>query len=483
MKESHIASPHTATGLTLAVIWAYVSVVFLAGESGLPIDFGLGAWLLSIIVVLFAGKLLATWLAGRKFLSDDQISNATLLGGMSIICLLILDVAYTIYLNSTISDPDPMKSRVFDRTVWVSELYPKVYYPTERNFALHKPGVMVSGELYGNFYSEPMRHSPTLVDSVLEKHPITIQINELGFRESSDLEEAEIFTLGDSFTFGWGVNADQSWPGLLERQLNEPVYNLAIHDASPKQELELLRYMLQEHDDKMRIRRLLWMIYEGNDLEDDYSETVQRHDTAAPVSLVKGTLIEAIEQLMWTIKRQSVIDKLRHGRIRWKTSSPAAEASPYLVDDVPLVYPYFVSQQLGARLFYQTYVDLAGESADYVNNHWNRAALEQVFEDMKSLAAQHDFKVTVVIAPGASRLHGPYFDNFPEISSKPHFIDFVANLTDRAGFDVVNLYTLMAPLANTELFFFRDDDHFSHRGNELAAQLIHQEVFAEPGQE
>jgi lysophospholipase L1-like esterase len=338
----------------------------------------------------------------------------------------------------------------------------------------------VSGSPFGNFYSEPMRNSPTLTGSVLEKFEVTIRINELGFRESSDIDSTEIFTLGDSFTFGWGVNEQESWPGLLETRLNRPIYNLGIHDASPRQELELLSHVLRQHGGTLRVRKLLWMIYEGNDLEDDYTEEVQRHDASVKVPLTRGTLIDAMERLMWTIKRQSVIHKLRRGQITWKTSKDNDASNPYNVDGVSLVYPLYYSGQLGPRLFSSTYVDLAGESAGYVENHWNRAALESVFRDMKSLADQHDFEVAVILAPTASRLHGPYFDNFPEISERPYFLDFIRELSESAGFSTVDLYELMRPHAGRELLYFRDDDHFNHRGNALAAELIEQNLFATP---
>ncbi len=466
-------------GLTLALIWAYISAVFLVGEPGSPLNIGLWLWLLFFLVAMIIGNVLAAFTVSRGILSERKLSNLSLFGGIMFVCLIFLDVAYSMYINSTTSSFDIMKSRVFDENVWVSELYPKVYYPTERNFALHKPNVTVSGSPFGNFYSEPMRNSPTLTGSVLEKYPIEIRINELGFRESSDIGDAGIFALGDSFTFGWGVNETESWPGLLENQLGIPVYNLGIHDASPRQELELLTHVLRERGKSMRIRKLLWMIYEGNDFEDDYTEKVRRHVAATKVPLTKGTLIDTMERLMWTIKRQSVIHKLRRGQITWKTAIGGSAYNPYLIDDVSLVYPLYHSPQLGSRLFSRTYVDLAGEPASYVENHWNRAALEAVFNEMKSLADRHDFDVAVIIAPSASRLHGPFFENFPEISATPHFIDFVAELSDAAGFNTVNLYKLMKPYAPTELLYFRDDDHFNHRGHIVSAGFIQQEVFAD----
>jgi len=464
-------------GLALASIWAYFSAVFLVGEPSLPFAIGLWLWLLSIVVFLLIGNLLSAWVVRSKVLPAAQLVNFSLFGVMLIVCLGVLDITYSMYINSMASGVDSTRSRLFDENVWAGELYPKIYYPTERNFAVHKPNVTVSGNLFGNFYSESMLDSPTLVSSVLKKYPITIRINELGFRDSNKIDDVEIFSLGDSFTFGWGVNASESWSGLLESGIGRPIYNLGIHDASPKQELELLKYLLEQQGANIRIRRLLWMIYEGNDLEDDYSEVVQRHDTPATVSLTKGTLIEAMERLLRTIKRQSVIHRLRQGAVKWKTQTDDESVDPYSVDGVSLVYPLYYSEQLGPRLFSGWYTDLAGESASYVENHWNRAALEAVFRDMKSLAIEYDFEVAVIMAPSASRLHGPYFESFPEISGRPHFLDFVSDLADSANFETVNLYELLQPHAGTELLYFRDDDHFNHRGNALAAELIQQELF------
>src|SRR5690606_24263547 len=83
----------------------------------------------------------------------------------------------------------------------------------------------------------------TLVDRVLESRTITIDINDRGFRESSSMAEASIFALGDSFTFGWGVDAASAWPRILESITGQTIYNLGIHDSSPKQELELLDFV------------------------------------------------------------------------------------------------------------------------------------------------------------------------------------------------------------------------------------------------
>jgi len=60
----------------------------------------------------------------------------------------------------------------------------------------------------------------------------TASINALGFRDRefglSKSADYRILTLGDSFTFGWGVALDQSWPKVLEQNLQAGGFNVEI---------------------------------------------------------------------------------------------------------------------------------------------------------------------------------------------------------------------------------------------------------------
>jgi lysophospholipase L1-like esterase len=49
----------------------------------------------------------------------------------------------------------------------------------------------------------------------------TARINQLGFRGSlpTSPERFRVLTLGDSFTYGWGVNDAAAWPALLDKKL------------------------------------------------------------------------------------------------------------------------------------------------------------------------------------------------------------------------------------------------------------------------
>lgn len=57
---------------------------------------------------------------------------------------------------------------------------------------------------------------------------ITVKTNALGFRGkdyslTKPQNTVRILTVGDSFTYGWGVNNDDTWPAILEKELNKSI--------------------------------------------------------------------------------------------------------------------------------------------------------------------------------------------------------------------------------------------------------------------
>lgn len=58
---------------------------------------------------------------------------------------------------------------------------------------------------------------------------IRIRLNDAGLRNDESVVAANgrIWAVGDSFTFGWGVAADEMYSAVLGRVLGQPVYNVA----------------------------------------------------------------------------------------------------------------------------------------------------------------------------------------------------------------------------------------------------------------
>jgi hypothetical protein len=184
-------------------------------------------------------------------------------------------------------------------------------------------------------------------------------------------------------------------------------------------------------------------------------------------------MIASLNFIPSMIREQSVINGLRTGQIIFKwPSRTAEEGDPYMVDGVRLIYPLYRSAQYGYALFYPQYIEAANKPESYVLDHPNRPLLDQTFKDMAGLSQKYGFKVTVVIAPSAPRLYASYFENFPPISERPYFINYVENLSKDLGFNVINLYPQMQSYAAKEYLYWRDDSHWNERGHEVVAEII-----------
>ncbi len=241
----------------------------------------------------------------------------------------------------------------------------------------------------------------------------------------------------------------------MQKQIGCPVYNLGVHDASPKQEFELLAYLLEGHPDAIRIERLIWTIYEGNDLEDSYAEASPQKTGALARWLPHDTVVGPLAALPDRLKDGAVLTRLLHGQIRFGLQALAGPEGHDEVDGVTLAHPLYRSSKFGPKLFYRPYLERLNAPASYVMGHPNRPALDRVFGDMRELAARHGFQVTVVLAPTDGRLQGRFFDDFPPAVEPPHFLDYVAGLARRMGFATVDLYRLEQPYAGERLLYSR----------------------------
>jgi hypothetical protein len=469
----------TLLGTTVTAVfgWTYVALVFLLGRSMGPIYVGPDVIALSMFVVAAAFYLFFRSMIARG--AGGTVLRASVAVFFTVGSLFVADVFYSLYLNSRALDkPVLRESRLHDPAVVVGELVPPFYFPTDANFRLHKPGVSVHGAHYGEYYSPELRASPTLA-ALFEPHALTITIDGHGLRNTIPIGQADIFALGDSFTIGWALDVRDSWVGRLEAELGQSIYNLGIAGASPKQELELLKYMFRVNGDSIHVARLLWMIYEGNDLVDSYADRTPS-PSAEPQTwgtLVEGTILQDVAKLPWLVKRQAIIDKILRGDITERDVPLQADDDHYVVDGVPSWFGLYDSDALGPRLFSPKLIERAGESASAILDHPNRPRLDEVFEEMARLADEHSFTVDVIIVPTAVRLHGPYYDDLPPISDEPYFIDYVVAQSEKMGFRTLDLLPLFRPYAGRELLYLRGDEHWNLRGNVVAAEAIRRELF------
>jgi hypothetical protein len=430
------------------------------------------------------------WLVFRSPSATGRAQDLALLSVVCLASLLATDVAFTAYSNF---DPafrlDQIKmfgDRSLDRFLWDGELQPDIYFPNGENFWVHKPGQRRIGYTYGEHYYRALLDHALLRDSVLDFHFVEYHIDQYGFRNSiSGPENVKTIVLGDSFCYGYQTTQQSVFSQILASRIGEPVYNMGISGTSPLQQLLLFEYFLKTYPDQFRPKKLLWMIFEGNDLE----ETYQRERPGAShgrgfTEIFDHTAVGLIAAGPSLLRGQSVLRLLTGGQLQLNlTAGKASRVNHYRLDGETIAHPLYQSERFGYRLFRQAYVDRAAQPRSYVLNHPNFRSLQETVSDMAGLAHARGFDVTIVTVPSDARLYRHAFEDLPTQPEEPFFRLELQRMARSAGFSFIDLENLLTPFANNELLYRRDDTHWNERGHYLVAQVLAKNVFGVPASE
>jgi hypothetical protein len=101
----------------------------------------------------------------------------------------------------------------------------------------------------------------------------SITTNSGGFRDDENsLRNYKIICAGDSYTLGWGVHQDESYPNQLERLINLPVLNTGMSSYGTAREIETIR--------RLDTSKIQWVVlqYCYNDFDENLA-FVQNHDS------------------------------------------------------------------------------------------------------------------------------------------------------------------------------------------------------------
>ncbi len=105
-----------------------------------------------------------------------------------------------------------------------------------------------------------------------------------GFRNTAVPSEAFVVAMGDSQTYGTGVDRAENWPHQLQSLTGRSVYGISCGGWGPTQSLLLVDRALA-----LRPRLVVEAFYAGNDLFDSFEKALnvrrkRRKDPARPVS-------------------------------------------------------------------------------------------------------------------------------------------------------------------------------------------------------
>ncbi len=136
---------------------------------------------------------------------------------------------------------------------------------------------------------------------------VSVRTNSSGFRDDQEFRREKppgtyrILGLGDSFTFGWGVEGNQTYLSVVGRQLeqqfgrNVEVFNLGVWNYGTLQELKVFHQFENYQPDLIILEfyaRNAFVYEYGNDLIDNYyfdlwSRSAQTQEMSLPLPVVR----------------------------------------------------------------------------------------------------------------------------------------------------------------------------------------------------
>ncbi len=282
---------------------------------------------------------------------------------------------------------------------------------------------------------------------------------EVGFRDAGPITPTYAAAVGDSFTWGTYVEAEQTWPEQLQAEMGQPVVNLGVLGYGPIQyQLVTEKYALP-----LKPQVVLWGLFSGNDFVNstEYVEWVQsgrqdsglkQPETGLADFLARNVRLYELTKFFW------------HAGIYYQRLT-----SPEVVD-IPApggpdwsFYPDILERQADSR-------------QPRVAEGWQltRQALLSARREVQAAGAQ----LVVVIIPPKELI---YWDTLREHVGNPAAYDLAEPIRALTGFCQARQFLcldLTPPFLDYtrtgQELYFRQDAHLNSTGYYVTAHLIAQ---------
>lgn len=280
----------------------------------------------------------------------------------------------------------------------------------------------------------------------------------IGFRDDGINDASPIIALGDSFTWGDGIDNDKIWVERLEVESGRDVVNLGMSGYGSQQILRLL----QTYGLPLKPRLILWGFF-PNDFNDS-GHFAWREETGR---LAK----QAPEPKPWT----ETLDR----ELRIYSVAYTWLVSPFEEPDDNEEYErlYYTDNTLNLSFVLRSYW---GKRLDPTDKYTGPGLVytQQALAEAQTAANQLNAELVVLLFPSKEQVYWPIVstlvDNAADFKVNwPH--DEVKAWCQANGVRFLDLTPAFAKhAAQGEQLYYRFDAHWNEAGHELAAQTIRQ---------
>ncbi len=312
---------------------------------------------------------------------------------------------------------------------------------------IHPPHSHFSGSFQGGNITTGFR-IPT---ADMTTYQWDVRYDEHGFRNDVDLKAADIVVIGDSFVESLTTPTPELTTSRLAELQHKVVANLGQYGYGPLEELAVLRrFGLPLHP-----RTVIWMFFEGNDLND-----VLRYRKAS----VRGRTPQRFWSSFW--ERSFTINALAQIRKQYRQlSRPFGKKRSGTIGEP--------NAQQRTIYFVYSAPPLSSEQLDAFNQTLDTIATAH------QLCANHASRLIFVFIPAKFRVFRDLC-KFPEASEcRKWSLNDLPNRMSKAiravSADIRYLdltRDFIGSVRRGELPYYADDDHWSPEGHKVAAEAI-----------
>ncbi len=327
-------------------------------------------------------------------------------------------------------------------------------FPIPNRFVMQK-------QLEDLWESDPelLLHLKPNTDQWITGHPefrFEVITNAEGLRDETFTTDQTIATVGDSFTFGFGVSAEEAWPSQLESLSQVPVANLGWAGwNSYVYPVSIQRYAIPVH-----ARLWLWAFFVNDLPESAGAEAfITSGQTDFKTWSQQGNIPNPTSKFPFNLRSIQLLAALFSPDLFLLPNSGDA-----LFDDGSLNFRY-------GRYAWQ----MSDPTRPEVQRGWE--ILEEKLYETRQLAAENDAQLVVIFIPSREHVYWPFVQELMADVNIKQLDDVDTRLKLFCDENNIGYLSLLPGLRATgltgQMLYFPNDGHLNADGHALAASLTY----------
>ncbi|MCH8003561.1 MAG: SGNH/GDSL hydrolase family protein [Nanoarchaeota archaeon] len=291
------------------------------------------------------------------------------------------------------------------------------------------------------------RMTPNFIGKMVGEYDIDIRTNSNGLRDYEHEQTSDnfrILALGDSFAFGQGVDINDTFLSIIEKQLDVEIIKAGVPAYGQDNQLHYFITKGKNYNPDMTI-----IFYFLNDNEDNYGLTDRK---VAYGNLIQKYRYEALPN--WKLYTYTKLFRTKTLRLIRQTFSNIAT--------------YFDENKKTKSFDYKVFL----KSQTKESREWTKTAA--LFKEFKKNSGNS--KLLIVYVPDKKQIYPEEFKDFFDINTdvdKPNKV--LKTVAEFLNISYIDVTKEMRNLKISNLYF-RHDPHFNENGYKLFAILVGNEL-------